>query len=586
MAKPLNASAGDLNETARCLCEIVGRPVGTIGRTGGMMPFPSHVALVGLAAAGLAVALVLRARRSARAAESLAALRASWGHATHQRRDFDTSRRFVALTEGETARAAMDEHTWLDLDMDEVYASIDRTRSSPGQLVLYRWLRGPAPDPRTLERRDRTIRLFQQDPRAREAVQLALGRLGLSSHVAEVVSLLWDREAPDVPPWRTLSVMAALAVLATLSPLFLGGAGWLLLITTFGVNYVLHARTQIRFGPEILGLRHLAATLATAGELVRTRIPGLEEHAATLAEHHRAARPVARSIALFPAGRPADLVYEYLNILFLLEARGLARALGAIRDPALRGAFLAVGELDAAQAAASFRDGLPYSCAPVFSDGSVALEIEDVYHPLLEAPVPNSISLQDHGTLITGCNMSGKSTFLRALGINAILAQAIHTCTARRYHAGRLRVLSSMRSTDDLVEGKSAYWAEAERLLAIIRAMETPEPVLCLIDEILAGTNSAERRAASVEILQFLSRRRALLVATTHDVELTTALGHALDCYHFSGEAFADGIRFGYQLRPGVARTGNAIQLLGILGFPPDIVEGARRRVTAGEAAG
>jgi DNA mismatch repair ATPase MutS len=374
--------------------------------------------------------------------------------------------------------------------------------------------------------------------------------------------------------------MAVLGLAALLSPLALGSAGWLLPFAVFALNYVLHARIRVRYGPEILGLRYLAAALATAGAIARQRPAGLEQEVAVLAAHHRAARPVARAIALFPAGSATDLLYEYVNILFLLEARGLARALRAVRDPALRGAVVAVGELDAAQAVASFRAGLPYSCAPELEDGRARLEVADVFHPLLAAPVPNTIVLEERGTLVTGSNMSGKSTFLRALGINAILAQTTNTALSRRYRAGRLRVLSSMRSQDDVVEGRSAYWAEAERLLAIIRAVDGAPPVLCLIDEILSGTNSEERRAASAEILQFLARG-ALVVATTHDLELTATLAGSLDCYHFAGEPTPEGMRFSHELRPGVTRDRNAIELLGLLGYPRDIVAGARRRVEA-----
>jgi hypothetical protein len=417
-------------------------------------------------------------------------------------------------------------------------------------------------------------------------VQIALHPLGMGPHVSEFVALLWSSEDPEVPPHRMLTAMAALALVAVTSPWWLGPAGWPLLVVVFAANHFLHARAQIRYGPEILGLRYLAAVLGAAGTLARSRLPGLEEHTRVLGERHRAARPVARAVALFPGGGAKDLLYEYLNILLLLEARALSRALAAVRDPALRGAFLAVGELDAAQAIASFRQGLPYSCAPELTTDGLTLEVEDVFHPLLAAPVPNSIALAARGTLITGSNMSGKSTFLRALGINAILAQAIHTAAARRYRARRLRVLSSMRSTDDVVEGKSAYWAEAERLLAIIRSLDAAEPVLCLIDEILAGTNSAERRAASIEILKFVAREGALLVATTHDVELTVALASALDCHHFDGEASEAGMRFDHLLRPGVSRRGQAIALLGVLGFPPEIVAGARRRVAEAPDAG
>jgi hypothetical protein len=552
------------------------------------MTFSWYLPLIGLAAValGLVTSRIVRARRAARRNQVLSALREHWGKPVERHRDLDTCRAFAAVTgRSLPATSPLDEHTWRDLDMDELYAHIDRTHSSAGQLVLYALLRSPAREQETLVRRDRIIRLLQQDPHVRETVELALARLGFSAHAAQVVSLLWESQDLEVPLRTTLRLMAGLAVFSVLSPAFLGPWGWALLGGTFAVNYVLHYRIRFRFGPEILALRYLASALATAGELGRQRMPGLEEYVQALAECHRAGRPVARSIALISSGRPADLVYEYFNILFLLEARGLARALRAIRDPAFRKAFLTLGELDALQAAASFREGLPYHCAPDFEEGRLALQVEELFHPLLPSPVPNSISLDARGTLITGSNMSGKSTFLRALGVNAILAQTVHICVAKRYRASRLRVLSSMRSADDLLRGKSTYWAEAERLLEIVQTVDGKEPSLCLIDELLAGTNSEERLAVSAEVLDFLSRQGALLVSTTHDVELTTQLQHALDCYHFMDHASAEGVHFDYRLRPGVARARNAIRLLGILGFPPHIVEGAMRRVRAGVVA-
>ena len=230
--------------------------------------------------------------------------------------------------------------------------------------------------------------------------------------------------------------------------------------------------------------------------------------------------------------------------------------------------------------------GLPYSCAPEFDDGRrSALEVEDVFHPLLVAPVPNSI------TLAGARNPDHRLQHVRQVHVPARPRRQApswprrpHTAIARRYRARRLRVLSSMRSTDDIVEGKSAYWAEAERLLAIIRSLDPAEPALCLIDEILAGTNSAERRAASIEILQFVSHHGALLAATTHDVELTVALASALDCHHFERR----GLRGRPQLRPSPAAVASraAARPSRLLGDPGVPGRYRRRREAKGHRGG
>jgi DNA mismatch repair ATPase MutS len=374
--------------------------------------------------------------------------------------------------------------------------------------------------------------------------------------------------------------MAALGLLALPAAFYLGGWGVLLLVATFAANGLRHQRLRARCEPEIQALRHLGAILAAAGDLARQAVPGLHEETSGLEQCCRAARPIARGIATFFTGAPADLLYEYLNIQLLLEARGFQKAMRALPKalPALRHAFVAVGELDAWQAVASFREGQSY-CTPTFADGRVVLEVEDLVHPLVDQPVPNSITLATRGALITGANMSGKSTLLRALGVNTLLAQTIHTCFARRYLTSRFRVLSCLRTADDLLGGKSLYWAEAERLLEIVRALDGGQPALCLIDELLAGTNSTERLAASIAILGFMSRKRALLVSATHDLELAWPLRQALDGYHFTYHASEDGIRFDYRLRAGVDSARNAIRLLGLLGFPAEIVAAATERL-------
>ena len=465
--------------------------------------------------------------------------------------------------------------------MDHVLARIDRTHSSVGQLVLQWFLRNPTGNTELLTERHRVIELFRLDAPSRETVQLELARLGATPHVDTLVSMLWDTEAPEVRVSKWSTALALLALPALLAPFYLGAAGFLILTFVFSANYVLHYRTRFRFEPEIQALRYLGTLLGTARRIVVANAPGLEAHRDRLRNACRSAGPIVWRTAFLPSGALSDLLLEYLNILFLIEARGLAKTLGevAARRPALRDAFVAVGELDALQAAASFREGLPYFSTPTLVGDEVMLEVTDLVHPLVENAVPNSIRLQGKGALVTGSNMSGKSTFLRALGVNAILAQSLYTCTARHYAASRLRVVASLRAADDLTRGKSLYLAEAERLLTIIQSMEGNPPTLCLIDELLVGTNSTERLAASVEILAFLSRKGALLVAATHDQQLAAGVAGVLDGYHFQDDATAEGMRFDHLMRAGLAKTRNAIRLLGMLGFPAEIVDAAKARV-------
>ena len=204
--------------------------------------------------------------------------------------------------------------------------------------------------------------------------------------------------------------------------------------------------------------------------------------------------------------------------------------------------------------------------------------MDGAFHPLLESPVPNSISITGRGCIVTGSNMSGKSTFLRTLGVCAILAQSTYTCPAAAYRGSIFRIVSSVNPIDDLIEGKSFYFVEAERLLTMIRSSQGPTPVLCLVDELLRGTNSTERLAASEEILSYLGRNNAVVVAATHDVELVDRLAQSYENFHFSDHVDTGGLHFDYRLRPGRATTTNAIRLLEHLHYPDEIVENARRK--------
>jgi len=491
-----------------------------------------------------------------------------------------TLRAFVASSTVEQDRLLLDEPTWDDLDMDTVVERLDRTASLPGRMAFYRMLRTPSASASVLAERERLIGLFEKDQGLAAALREELVRLNRTVRVDELVQLLWG-EPPEALPFPWVYPLLSVAAVVTLAAAVAIGELWLLvMVAVLVVNATIHFSTRVRWQGEIEALRFVAALLAAAGRVARLEAEGLGDGRRRLAGAVRQTKPLARRIAWLSSGALSGVVYEYLNMAFLLELQAYQRVL--VRLPAtvplLRDVFLTLGELDALRGVACWRGERSGWCRPELHDGAPRLEIEDGTHPLLDGAIPNSVILS-RGALVTGANMAGKSTFLRLLGINAVLAQSIGTCTARRYRATRLRVLSSMRTADDVTRGKSHYLAEAERLHTLVRLVGS-EPTLCLIDELLSGTNAVERLAASAAILEYLSQAGALVVAATHDLELAEQLQVVYDPYNFA-DNFADrGLHFDHRIRVGLATTRNAILLLERLGYPQEVVARARGRIS------
>lgn len=204
------------------------------------------------------------------------------------------------------------------------------------------------------------------------------------------------------------------------------------------------------------------------------------------------------------------------------------------------------------------------------------MDAGSIVHPLLENAVANCVNAQGP-LLITGSNASGKSTFLKTCALCALLAQSICTCPAANYRASAFRILSSTALSDDLFSGESYYIVEIKSLKRIISASGSG-PLLCVIDEVLRGTNTVERIAASCEVLSALACSGALCIAATHDIELCSLLSESYEMYHFEETVEDEGVFFDYRLRRGMATTRNAINLLHMLGFDDSIVAGAHER--------
>jgi DNA mismatch repair ATPase MutS len=243
------------------------------------------------------------------------------------------------------------------------------------------------------------------------------------------------------------------------------------------------------------------------------------------------------------------------------------------------------GEYEALAALAGYAAEHPADPFPAIDDGPARFDADELAHPLIASAraVPNSVRLGGEGPhvlLVSGSNMSGKSTWLRTIGINAVLAQAGAPVRARALRMSALDVGATLRIQDSLQAGQSRFFAEITRLSVIVsmarrRVAEPQAPaVLFLLDEVLAGTNSHDRRIGAEGIVKGLVELGAIGLVTTHDLALTEVvaeLGPAAANVHFEDHFEEGSLRFDYRLREGVVRTSNALALMRSVGL--DVAE-------------
>jgi hypothetical protein len=573
-----------------------------------------------------------------RRSRKLLEIRQAWARPITRERRLDTIAASHAARSAALGTRALDPRAWEDLDLDEVFVAIDRTTSTLGQHALYHRLR-TATVADHLAEFETLVERLRSSSSLRERAQLALSRLqdphgydvwwlaapddfgtGCGSAVrlrptgfgetsrrsapecpARGGGWLGALDALERPPWYALfPVLTAVTLTLALGALF-SSAAIVALLAMVAVNLAVRWGTDERTVAIARSFRQLAPLVATAESLrfldapEHTSITGaLRADVPSLGRLKAISRWVngnpfmlsfnSSSLAL-AAAELVEIVYQYLNIAFLLDATGVhiaSKDLAAHRHALLR-VVAASGDVDAAISVASYRESLTTWTRPQFGAAGSSLELEDVAHPLLQDAVPNSIVLRSgRGVLVTGSNMSGKSTFLRTAGVNAVLAQTIHTCLARSYAAPIFVVRTCIGRSDDLAGGKSYYLAEVEALLSLVEASDTEDCCLFLLDELFRGTNAIERIAAGEAVLRELLNQQGrgkphLALAATHDGELVDLLDDLFDAWHFGDSIGPDGLAFDHRLRPGPATSRNAIALLRLSGAPDSLLDRATK---------
>ena len=531
----------------------------------------------------------------------------------------------------------LDDITWNDLDMDLIFQRMNYARSSAGAGELYRMLRCPVMEKDVLRERDVLADCMQEKSTLREQVSMALYEIGFTGKYAledylDYLNHLGKRD--NIRHILMDCFYLPAAGLMVIEP----ALGVVLVFVVLVINIMTYFREKGEVNPYLISFAYILRMIKGAekikGILNRACRSGslktdsaeaeevfakyqdiLEKDIKALGEF-RSFSQVAMSMSNPMGGSgPLDLLFDYLKMALHLDLMKFNQMLKIVRekDAVIREMVQAVGTLDACISIAYFRASLDGFCRPDIREG-YGLCAEELYHPLLHDPVKNSIDTK-RGVLVTGSNASGKSTFLKTVALGAVFAQTICSVPAKRWSAPFYRVMSSMALRDDLTGGESYFMVEIRALKRIldacgekaetgiyagrkeetdgrIHADETaakggggrPEcrntaqgsaAVLCFVDEVLRGTNTVERIAASSRILQSLTGEGVLCFAATHDIELTHLLEGIYENYHFE-EAIENGdISFNYLLRKGRAQSRNAIRLLEVMGYEEQVIREA-----------
>lgn len=475
----------------------------------------------------------------------------------------------------------VDDITWNDLDMDRIFKAMNCTQSAIGSEVLYDMLRRPVFSQEILTKREALFCFMKEHPKERIRMQEIFSKLGRTREYAitDYISML--AEAKKKSNWIHYGA-ALVSTLAILSLFIDPVVGIMILIAAFAISAYTYYREKAQVEPYLMSVAYLLRMMRAAQLLCKEKLEGLEAYQEKLREQNRKLAAFQKNAGLVMSmknsGSPLDVVMDYIRMFFHVDLIKFNHMISVLQNnlEECREMMAVIGLLEASIAVASFREALEYYSLPVLKeDKKASISFTGIYHPMIKTPVANDITAEK-GVLITGSNASGKSTFLKTIAINGILSQTIHTSVAKSYEAPFFRIYSSMALRDNLEGSESYYIVEIKALRRIMQAIEEEQiPVLAFVDEVLRGTNTVERIAASAHILQQLNKSHVITFAATHDIELTYLLEQAYENYHFTEEVKQGDIFFSYKLFKGRAQSRNAIQLLAVMGYDREVVEGA-----------
>ena len=464
----------------------------------------------------------------------------------------------------------VDGQTWHDLDMHRVFDLLNHTQSSIGAEALYQKMRllNFQPDASLQELED----FFEHHPDLRLKVQVVMNQLGKKNHNM-ARSIVANPGKQDSSIYLSLYIfLACLPVLSLFFLPFFKIQALSVLVASVTFNIIFSSIRNWSNKMRLDQVSYLVRIFASAEKLSRLALP--KQEALKQAVQPFKKTKVISSILQSPTGSSEmEIILIYLNFLFLIPQIAQIYIYQQVRahQKEAQETINLLGELEVAISLLRHKRDGKLVCHPCFKqDGGI--KGKGIYHPLLADPVANDVSFEKN-MVISGDNASGKSTYLKMVAINCILAQGLGFAYGESLELSYGHVMTSMDVSDDIEVGDSYFITESKTILRMIESLEKSGFHYFFIDELFKGTNTIERIGSGLGIVRWLSRHDCLYMISSHDIELVAASGAVNDNYHFDSRYVDGKIVFDYQIKQGAAVTKNAVNTLKSLHFPSEITQ-------------
>ena len=495
--------------------------------------------------------------------------------------DFENIRAYCQKKDQSGVFQVISDRTFEDLDFDEFFMFADRTTSRVGQQYLYNQLRTiPDKNYQSTTEDEKLLQILNEDEGLIVDIQYELKTLKTKD--AYNIASLFQDDHIERPKWfflfPLLSMLSLIAVFLT----FINNAWFLLVLPIFLINMGIHYWNKKNVFQYIVAIPQLLKMNLVAGKLSKYQV--FKTKAEKCRESIKVINKIGKRMSFFrlEAKLESEMsmilwgILELIKTVFLIEPLLLFSVIEQIENKRdhIHNVFSFVGHTDSLVSISLFRKSLPFYCIPVKADHT-QLRGDNIYHPLIPDCISNSIRQYNKSVLLTGSNMSGKTTFIRTVGLNVLFGLTMNTCFASSFSFSGFKMFSAIRISDDLMNNKSYYFEEVQTIKRMIDEARGGDDCLFLLDEIFKGTNTIERISAGKAVLSELARNNNLVFVSSHDVELADLLKDDYDLFHFCEVVQNNDIIFDYKLKKGPVREGNAIRMLSVLGYPKSVIQEA-----------
>ena len=462
----------------------------------------------------------------------------------------------------------IDDKTWSDLNMDTLFHKINFNFTAIGEMRLYATLRGMFKVNQTS-----LINMFKDNKVFRLNVSYILSKIGKN-----VYPLFPDQMLPSKR--NILLMFCPLLPFIGFAFIFLIPSKGILICLTFMIlNAILSFKLKKSYDQDLKSIFYTANVIKQSQALSK-----IESTPAISVDftHFKASRRFSGLLARLESQDMVSSIIMFIKLVFMIDYvlfHLIQRSYFKYQEEVMA-CYDYISILDNHYSIAMYQHTLTHYCYPKINNNINGLQMKSIIHPLLdeENAIANTIDISNH-ILLTGSNASGKSTFMKAVALNLILAQSIQTATAHSFIYQPGYVMTSMANADDVLSGDSYFMSELKSIRRLFNTYQCNK-IYCFIDEIFKGTNTTERIAASESVLSYLDNQKAYqVIAATHDVELSILLENTYNNYHFNESIQENSIFFDYKIKPGKANTRNAIELLRITQFPIDIYQRAQQNI-------